>query len=74
MIVTSSSVCYAVDARRVFIHRVHTQDELMFVRAGSLEKIIDQVSEKVLGWATESGLREETSSVEEEEALEVARL
>ena len=46
----------------------------MFVKAGSLEMIIDQVSEKVLEWATESGLREETNSVEAEELLEVARL
>eukprot|EP01043_Picozoa_sp_COSAG02_P033163 COSAG02_NODE_2252_length_9361_cov_26.363097_4_plen_45_part_00 len=44
----------------------------MFVKAGSLEMIIDRVSEKVLEWAAESGLRHETVLVEE--ALEVARL
>ena len=51
------------------------QDELMFVKAGSLEMIIDRVSDKVLEWAAESHLRERTEAlVDEEEALEVARL
>lgn len=46
----------------------------MFVRAGSLEMIIDRVCEKVLEWAGESGLRDELNSVDQEEAVEVARL
>ena len=46
----------------------------MFVKAGSLEMIIDKVSEKVLEWAMESGLHEQMTVVEEDEVLEVARL